>query len=76
MLLRQFRLGNILKTLIRVNTDFSTQKPQQLLSDEVNFKDCSIFLSFFVLEIFGVSCMPVFIRYLTSIDVGVLYSHA
>ena len=42
MLWKQFRLGNNLplSTHIRENTDFSWQKPKQLLSAEANFEDC------------------------------------
>ena len=32
-------LGNNLPTLIRENTDFPRQKPQQLASAEANFED-------------------------------------
>ena len=42
MLRKQIRIVNNLPLLthIRENTDFSRQKPQQLLSAEANFEDC------------------------------------
>ena len=40
MLWKQFRSGYNLPTHIRENTDFSLQKPQQLLSAEANFEGC------------------------------------
>ena len=40
MLWKIFRLGSNLPTHIRVNTNFSRQKPQQLLSAEANFESC------------------------------------
>ena len=39
MLLKTFRLGNILLTHIRENTDFFRQKPRQLPSTEANLED-------------------------------------
>ena len=40
MLWNQFYLGNSFPTHIRENTDFSWEKPQQLLSAEANFEGC------------------------------------
>ena len=40
MLWKQFCSGYNLPTHIRENTDFSLQKPQQLLSAEANFEGC------------------------------------
>ena len=40
-MLRQFCLGNNLRTNIKENTDFPQQKPQQLPNAEVNFEGCS-----------------------------------
>ena len=39
-MLRQFCLGNNLRTNIKENTDFPQQKPQQLPNAEVNFEGC------------------------------------
>ena len=39
-MLRQFCLGNSLRTNIKENTDFPQQKPQPLPNAEVNFEGC------------------------------------